>query len=69
MEAWRSALHAVHLDEVVTVISTETGSSTSSSKLAQAPPPRLQVVAFRTIAREFPWEETHPGLLGGEVSV
>ena len=64
-----SALYAARLDEMATVISTEMGSPISFSKLAQAPAPWMQIEAFLNIAREFPWEETRPGALGGEVLV
>ncbi|MBC7296728.1 MAG: aldehyde dehydrogenase [Dietzia sp.] len=64
-----SALYAARLDDMATLISTEMGSPISFSKLAQAPAPWMQIEAFVSIAREFPWEETRPGVLGGEVLV
>src|SRR5699024_47489 len=64
-----SALYAARLDDMATIISTEMGSPISFSKLAQAPAPWMQIEAFLTIAREFPWEETRPGVLGGDVLV
>ena len=64
-----SALYAARLDDMATLISTEMGSPISFSKLAQAPAPWMQIEAFVNIAREFPWEETRPGVLGGEVLV
>ncbi|WP_194861769.1 aldehyde dehydrogenase [Dietzia sp. SYD-A1] len=64
-----SALYAAKLDEMATLISTEMGSPISFSTLAQAPAPWMQIEAFVSIAREFPWEETRPGVLGGEVLV
>lgn len=64
-----SALYAARLDDMAEVISTEMGSPISFSKLAQAPAPWMQIEAFLTIAREFPWEETRPGALGGDVLV
>ncbi|AWH91640.1 aldehyde dehydrogenase [Dietzia lutea] len=64
-----SELYAARLDDMATVISTEMGSPISFSKLAQAPAPWMQIEAFLKIAREFPWEETRPGALGGEVLV
>ncbi|AVZ38900.1 MULTISPECIES: aldehyde dehydrogenase [unclassified Dietzia] len=64
-----SALYAAKLDDMATLISTEMGSPISFSTLAQAPAPWMQIEAFVGIAREFPWEETRPGVLGGEVLV
>ncbi|HJQ07136.1 MAG TPA: aldehyde dehydrogenase [Nocardioides sp.] len=64
-----SALYAGRLDDMAHVISTEMGSPISFSSLAQAPAPWMQIEAFLTIAREFPWEATRPGALGGDVLV
>lgn len=64
-----SALYAARLEEMATLISTEMGSPISFSSLAQAPAPWMQIEAFLGIAREFPWESTRPGALGGEVMV
>lgn len=64
-----SALYAARLEEMATVISTEMGSPISFSNLAQAPAPWMQIEAFLKIAREFPWEETRAGALGGEIMV
>ncbi|GLB62584.1 aldehyde dehydrogenase [Dietzia sp. NCCP-2495] len=64
-----SGLYAAKLDEMATVISTEMGSPISFSTLAQAPAPWMQIEAFLGIAREFPWEDVRPGVLGGEVMV
>ncbi|WP_295654134.1 aldehyde dehydrogenase [uncultured Dietzia sp.] len=64
-----SALYAARLEEMATVISTEMGSPISFSNLAQAPAPWMMIEAFTKIAREFPWEETRAGALGGEVMV
>ncbi len=64
-----SALYAGRLDEMAEVIATEMGSPISFAKLAQAPAPWMQIEAFLKIAREFPWEESRPGALGGDVLV
>ncbi|GAB4012960.1 aldehyde dehydrogenase [Nocardioides ultimimeridianus] len=64
-----SALYAARLDDMARIISTEMGSPISFSSLAQAPAPWMQIEAFLTIAREFPWESTRPGALGGDVLV
>lgn len=64
-----SELYSARLDEMAEVISTEMGSPIAFSKLAQAPAPWMQIEAFLKIAREYPWEETRPGALGGDVLV
>ncbi|WP_300680503.1 aldehyde dehydrogenase [Nocardioides sp.] len=64
-----SALYAARLDEMAGVITTEIGSPISFSQLAQAPAPWMQIEAFLGIAREFAWESTRPGALGGDVMV
>ena len=64
-----SALYAAKLDDMATLISTEMGSPISFSKLAQAPAPWMQIEAFISIARDFPWEATRSGALGGDVLV
>ncbi len=64
-----SHLYAARLEEMATLISTEMGSPISFSSLAQAPAPWMQIEAFLAIARDFPWEATRPGALGGEVVV
>ncbi|WP_183094623.1 aldehyde dehydrogenase [Nocardioides stalactiti] len=64
-----SMSYAARLEEMATVISTEMGSPISFSNLAQAPAAWMQIEAFLTIAREFPWEATRPGALGADVMV
>jgi aldehyde dehydrogenase (NAD+) len=64
-----SMLYAGKLDEMAHVITTEMGSPISFSSLAQAPAPWMQIEAFLSIAREFPWESTRPGALGTDVIV
>ncbi len=64
-----SGLYAARLGDMAEVISTEMGSPISFSNLAQAPAPWMQIEAFLTIAREFPWEATRPGALGSDVLV
>ncbi|WP_370291564.1 aldehyde dehydrogenase [Nocardioides sp.] len=64
-----SALYAARLDEMAQVISLEMGSPISFSALAQAPAPWMQIEAFLAIARDFAWEATRPGALGGDVLV
>jgi aldehyde dehydrogenase (NAD+) len=64
-----SALYAGRLGEMADLITTEMGSPTAFSNLAQAPAPWMQIEAFLTAAREFPWEEPRPGALGADVIV
>ncbi len=64
-----SGLYAARLGEMAEVISLEMGSPISFSNLAQAPAPWMQIEAFLTIARAFPWESTRPGALGADVMV
>ncbi len=64
-----SGLYAAKLGEMAEVITTEIGSPISFSNLAQSPAPWMQIEAFLTIAREFPWESTRPGALGADVMV
>lgn len=64
-----SAIFATRLDDLARVISVEMGSPLSFSSLAQAPAPWMQIEAFLTIARDFPWEQTRLGALGGDVVV
>ena len=51
------------------VITTEMGSPTSFSNLAQSPAPWMQIEAFLGIARDYPWEEMRDGVLGMPVMV
>ncbi|HNI71450.1 MAG TPA: aldehyde dehydrogenase, partial [Marmoricola sp.] len=64
-----SGLFAARLDDLARVISVEMGSPISFSSLAQAPAPWMQIEAFLNISREFPWEQTRLGALGGDVVV
>lgn len=64
-----SGLYSARLDDMATLISTEMGSPISFSQLAQAPAPWMQIESFLAIARQFPWESTRPGALGGDVMV
>ena len=64
-----SGLYAARMDDLARVVSVEMGSPISFSNLAQAPAPWMQIESFLTIAREFPWEQTRPGALGGDVVV
>ena len=64
-----SMLYASRLDEMAEVITTEIGAPISFSKLAQSPAPWMQIEAFLTVARAYPWEEARPGALGPEVLV
>ena len=64
-----SALYAARLGEMADLITTEMGSPTSFSNLAQAPAPWMQIESFLTTAREFPWEQPRPGALGADVIV
>jgi len=59
-----SNLYAGKLGDMAEIISTEMGAPLSFSNLAQAPAPWMQIEAFLTIARSFPWEETRTGSLG-----
>jgi betaine-aldehyde dehydrogenase len=64
-----SMLYAGKLAEMADLITTEMGSPTSFSNLAQSPAPWMQIESFLATARAFPWEESRPGALGGEVIV
>src|SRR3954470_6680345 len=64
-----SGLYAGKLTEMADLITLEMGSPSSFSNLAQSPAPWMQIEAFLDIAREFPWEEERPGVLGGPVVV
>ena len=64
-----SGLYAARLGDMAELITTEMGSPTAFSNLAQAPAPWMQIEAFLTAAREFPWEEPRPGALGADVIV
>ena len=64
-----SGLYAGKLAEMADLITTEMGSPTSFANLAQTPAPWMQIEAFLGIAREYPWEEVRPGVLGSPVMV
>ena len=64
-----SALYADRLGDMADLITTEMGSPTAFSNLAQAPAPWMQIEAFLAVAREFPWEQARPGVLGADVIV
>ena len=64
-----SGLYAGKLAEMADLITTEMGSPTSFANLAQSPAPWMQIEAFLTIAREYPWEESRTGMLGTPVVV
>lgn len=64
-----SLLYAGKLTEMAELITIEMGSPTSFANLAQSPAPWMQIESFLAIAREFAWEETRPGALGGDVIV
>jgi aldehyde dehydrogenase (NAD+) len=64
-----SGLYAGKMAEMADLITLEMGSPTSFSNLAQSPAPWMQIESFLAIAREFPWESTRPGALGGPVVV
>jgi aldehyde dehydrogenase (NAD+) len=64
-----SGLYAGRLGEMADLITTEMGSPTSFSNLAQSPAPWMQIESFLAIAREFPWEQERPGALGSPVVV
>ncbi len=64
-----SGLYAARLGEMADLITIEMGAPTSFSNLAQAPAPWMQIEAFLGVAREFPWEEARPGVLGADVIV
>ncbi|WP_028635621.1 aldehyde dehydrogenase [Nocardioides sp. URHA0032] len=59
-----SNLYAGRMGEMAELISTEMGAPLSFSNLAQAPAPWMQIEAFLSIARAYPWEETRAGSLG-----
>ena len=62
-------LYAGKMTEMAEVITTEMGSPTSFSNLAQSPAPWMMIESFLNIAKAFPWEEIRPGALGGDVIV
>ena len=62
-------LYAGRLGEMADLITTEMGSPTSFSNLAQSPAPWMMIESFINIAKAFPWEETRPGALGSDVIV
>jgi betaine-aldehyde dehydrogenase len=62
-------LYAGKLGEMAELITTEMGSPTSFSNLAQSPAPWMMIESFINIAKGFPWEETRPGALGSDVIV
>jgi betaine-aldehyde dehydrogenase len=64
-----SMLYAGRLEEMAEVITTEIGAPISFSRLAQSPAPWMQIEAFLSVARAYPWEEPRPGALGPEVLV
>ncbi len=64
-----SNLYAARMGEMADVITTEMGSPTSFSNLAQAPAPWMMIESFISIAKAFPWEEVRPGALGTDVIV
>jgi len=64
-----SNLYAGSLTAMADLITLEMGSPTSFSNLAQSPAPWMQIEAFLGIAREYPWEESRPGVLGAPVVV
>src|SRR5687767_2140415 len=64
-----SGLYAARLGDMAELITTEMGSPTAFSNLAQAPAPWMQIEAFLAAAREFPWEQARPGALGADVIV
>ncbi len=64
-----SGLYAGKLAEMADLITTEMGAPTSFANLAQSPAPWMQIEAFLTIAREYPWEESRTGMLGTPVVV
>ncbi|GAB2886418.1 aldehyde dehydrogenase [Nocardioides pacificus] len=64
-----SNLYAARLAEMADLITLEMGSPTSFANLAQSPAPWMMLETFIGIARDFPWEETRAGALGGDVIV
>jgi aldehyde dehydrogenase (NAD+) len=64
-----SNLYAGRMGEMADVITTEMGSPTSFSNLAQAPAPWMMIESFIGIAKAFAWEEVRPGALGTDVIV
>ncbi len=64
-----SGLYAARMTEMSDLITVEMGSPHVFSSIAQAAAPWMQIEAFLTIAREYPWEETRTGMLGTPVVV
>ena len=61
-----SHLYAARLGDMAELITVEMGSPTSFANLAQSPAPWMQIEAFLSIARDFPWEAARPGVLGSD---
>jgi betaine-aldehyde dehydrogenase len=64
-----AGIYASHLDEMAEVITTEMGSPISFSKVGQSPPPLLILNAMLAAGAAYEWEDTRPGVFGGNVIV
>ena len=64
-----AGIYAARMAEMADVITTEMGSPTSFSQLAQAPAPWLMLNTFIEVAKAYPWEEERSGVLGSPVIV
>jgi betaine-aldehyde dehydrogenase len=61
--------YAARMVEMADLITSEMGSPTSFSQLAQSPAPWLMLNSFVDAAKAYPWEETRRGVLGSDVIV
>ncbi len=61
--------YAAHMVEMADLITSEMGSPSSFSQLAQSPAPWMMLNAFIEVAKGYPWEETRAGVLSPEVIV
>jgi betaine-aldehyde dehydrogenase len=64
-----AGVYAAHMVEMADIITSEMGSPSSFSQLAQSPAPWMMLNAFIEVAKGYPWEETRPGVLSPEVIV
>ena len=61
--------YAARMVEMADLITSEMGSPTSFSQLAQSPAPWMMLSAFADAAKAYPWEETRKGVFGSDVIV
>jgi aldehyde dehydrogenase (NAD+) len=64
-----SDIYMTRMGDMAAIITEEMGSTISFSNLGQAPAAWMMLNTFVGIAKEFPWEQARPGILGGDVIV